>query len=501
MNFEYVIVQAGGKGTRMGHLTRNKPKALVPIDNLPMIFHLFRKYSDKKFIIIGDYKFEVLASYLKSFATVDYKLINAQGKTGTCSGIKQALEHIEANKSFMLIWSDLVLPKNFSVDNYSNGNYVGISKGFPCRWSYSDNQFNEISSKENGVAGLFLFENKHLLAGIPEEGEFVRWLKGKNINFDTISLYGTNEYGILESYNKLQVMKCRPFNKLTVGNGYIVKEGIDEQGKSLAIKESQWYDKVKDYNFTNLPKIYSLVPLKMELIEGKNIYEYDSISFDNKKQILIQIIDCLKSLHKIGKITSDEKNFYEAYIGKTLTRLKVVRDLVPFAKNEFIKINGRQYKNVLFFFDVLETKLRKYFPSEFVFLHGDCTFSNIMLNKNGTPVLIDPRGYFGNIQFFGDSAYDWAKLYYSLIGNYDQFNLKRFDLNIKENEVEFIIQSSNWEDCKELFFQLVGDEICEEQMDLIHTIIWLSLTTYAWQDYDSICGAFYNGVILAENLI
>ena len=99
------------------------------------------------------------------------------------------------------------------------------------------------------------------------------------------------------------------------------------------------------------------------------------------------------------------------------------------------------------------------------------------------------------------SAYDWAKLYYSLIGNYDQFNLKRFDLNIKENEVEFIIQSSNWEDCKELFFQLVGDEICEEQMDLIHTIIWLSLTTYAWQDYDSICGAFYNGVILAENLI
>lgn len=52
---EYIVVQAGGKGTRLGYLTRNKPKALVPVENLPMIFHLFRKYPDKKFVIIGDY--------------------------------------------------------------------------------------------------------------------------------------------------------------------------------------------------------------------------------------------------------------------------------------------------------------------------------------------------------------------------------------------------------------------------------------------------------------
>ena len=32
MNPEYIIVQAGGKGTRLGHLTWNRPKALVPIE-------------------------------------------------------------------------------------------------------------------------------------------------------------------------------------------------------------------------------------------------------------------------------------------------------------------------------------------------------------------------------------------------------------------------------------------------------------------------------------
>ena len=37
---EYIIVQAGGKGTRLEYLTKNKPKALVPIDNLPMLFFM-----------------------------------------------------------------------------------------------------------------------------------------------------------------------------------------------------------------------------------------------------------------------------------------------------------------------------------------------------------------------------------------------------------------------------------------------------------------------------
>lgn len=49
MNPQYIIVQAGGKGTRMEHLTANKPKALVPIGNRPMLFHLFEKYPDKQF--------------------------------------------------------------------------------------------------------------------------------------------------------------------------------------------------------------------------------------------------------------------------------------------------------------------------------------------------------------------------------------------------------------------------------------------------------------------
>lgn len=43
-DIKYIIVQAGGRGSRLETLTANKPKALVPVDNLPMIFHIFKKF-------------------------------------------------------------------------------------------------------------------------------------------------------------------------------------------------------------------------------------------------------------------------------------------------------------------------------------------------------------------------------------------------------------------------------------------------------------------------
>ena len=106
---DYIIIQAGGKGTRLGYLTKNKPKALVPVENLPMIFHLFRKYPEKKFIIIADYKKEVLKNYLSGFSFVRYQVVEAAG-TGTCSGLGQAMELLPKKEPFMLVWADLILP-------------------------------------------------------------------------------------------------------------------------------------------------------------------------------------------------------------------------------------------------------------------------------------------------------------------------------------------------------------------------------------------------------
>ena len=501
MNFDYIVVQAGGKGSRMKHLTQNKPKALVPVDNLPMIFHLFRKFPDKKFIVIGDYKFDVLKKYLEAFADVEYEIVNAHGKTGTCSGLSSAMAHLPENQAFMLIWCDLVLNKDLDLSLYTDGNYCGISKGFECRWKYENGVFEEQPSSECGVAGLFVFQDKSVLSQVPESGEFVRWLSTQSVAFDTIPLHRTREFGLVSEYNKLKPEKCRPFNKLTVGEDYIIKEAVDQQGEALAKREIAWYEKAKEFGFTGLPKIYSTSPLKMEKIQGKNLYEYKDLDVQSKKEVLTKIVQCLRELHGFGTAPFDEASYNDAYLDKTFVRLEKVRELVPFAKDPYIEINGKKCRNVFYHKEELERLFEGMKPEQFVFLHGDCTFSNMMLKEDLTPVFIDPRGYFGHTQFYGDPAYDWAKLYYSIVGNYDQFNLKRFSLLINESNVNLSVESSGWEQTEEHFFNLLNGEVSVKQIKLIHAIIWLSLTTYAWEDYDSICGAFYNGLLYLEDVL
>jgi GTP:adenosylcobinamide-phosphate guanylyltransferase/tRNA A-37 threonylcarbamoyl transferase component Bud32 len=497
----YIIIQAGGKGTRLERLTRNKPKALVPVENLPILFHLFRKYPKNLFVIIGDYKFDVLEHYLEAFATVNYKLIDGKGDNGTCAGLRQALTYIPSSSPFMLIWADLVLPDEFTFPEELK-NYIGVSKDFLCRWSYFDGHFYEKPSECQGVAGLFIFQDKSILKEVPRQGEFVHWLQEENLSFKELPLYHTKEYGLISEYNKLPQQCCRPFNKIIIEKDYIIKDGIDAQGKALAIREAAWYRKLNDMHFDSIPRIYGYNPLKMERIIGKNVYEYVNLSVERKVDILKQIITCLKYIHSMEDIPSDFSSFNEAYIGKTFMRLQKIRRLVPFADRNVMRINGRECRNVFFYRKDLERKIAEYFPLRFKLIHGDCTFSNILLRDNDrSPVLIDPRGYFGTTEIYGDPAYEWAKIYYSIVGNYDQFNLKRFDLYLGEKEINLEIASNGWEDIEDIFFSLLKDEIDRQQIKLLHAIIWLSLTTYAWEDYDSICGAFYNGLYLLEEVL
>ncbi|WP_035795654.1 sugar phosphate nucleotidyltransferase [Butyrivibrio sp. WCD3002] len=526
---DYVIIQAGGKGTRLGYLTKNKPKALTPVKNLPMIFYLFRKYPDKRFVIIADYKKDVLHRYLSAFADVKYQIVDASG-TGTCGGIRQAIDLIPDDKPFMLVWSDLILPDGFElpeeyndtndsseknaghIDDGPESDYVGISSTFSCRWKFEDGKFEEERSTEHGVAGFFLFGKKAVIADVPESGELVRWMQGKNLKFKEVSLAGTREFGLLEEYEKLGQVKTRPFNRITVEGDVLIKEPVDEQGRKLAKRECAWYVKAKDKGIKGLPIVYETSPLKMEFIKGKNIYDCN-YGYDDKKKILESLVDTLKTLHESEKSVADSFSMKEAYYNKTMERLSKVQNLVPYALDESITVNGRKCRNVFYHRDKLENALSKLRCNEFSFIHGDCTFSNLMIRDNGEPVLIDPRGYFGFTEIYGDERYDWAKLYYSIVGNYDRFNLKKFNLDIGGHsivdgkaietlgygEVRLSIESNGWEDMEKDFFNLTGAD--EYEIKLLHAVIWLSLTTYTWQDYDSVCGSFYNGLYYLEEVL
>ena len=89
-------------------------------------------------------------------------MVCAEGHTGTCAGISDALSYIPEKESFLLIWCDLILPADFHI-SIAEQNMIGLSKDFPCRWKYENNRFTEECSSDYGVAGYFVFLDKHWL--------------------------------------------------------------------------------------------------------------------------------------------------------------------------------------------------------------------------------------------------------------------------------------------------------------------------------------------------
>ena len=282
-----IIVQAGGKGTRLEYLTYNRPKCLVPVNNRPMIFHLFNKYKESEFIVIGDYKYDVLQKYLETFAKdVNYKLIKASG-TGNICGIKEALEYIPDDEKFLLIWSDLILSDDFKPELLPAGNYVGILDGSMCSWSFINGKLDKIPSDKYGVAGCFLFENKMSFSDIPENGSFTMWLKNSGLTLKPMDMKNCPEVGTLESLAKFKDTenRCRPYNKMEFTGDTVIKTGLTEEGKKLIDREIVWYKKMNEYGFSAMPRIYCYNPLTMQKIDGVNIFQA-KLSSEEKEWLL-----------------------------------------------------------------------------------------------------------------------------------------------------------------------------------------------------------------------
>ncbi len=501
MNFNYIIVQAGGLGSRLEHLTKNRSKAMVPVNNAPILFHLFRKYPRKKFILIGDYKYEEFSNYLSCFAPVDYILLQSLEK-GNVSGLDRALECIPERSPFLVIWSDLILSDDFDTESLKDGCYVGVSDRFPCSWSFSDGVLEKTPTTQTGVAGCFLFDCKTKLKNLPKGGSFTKYLKESNLNLQTFSMASTQEVGSLEGIRALEKdyqHRCRPYNAIEMGETAVVKRGLTPEAELLIQREIVWFDAVKAHNFTGIPQVISLNPLTTQRIFGENLF-LTNLSATEKKETIIRLVDKLDHLHQLQ---TGEMNYFDLqkeYEQKTLDRLVKIAPSIPFFNQKEIKIKGKLCKNILvdrpFFRQLLATLMT---PCQFGLLHGDCTFTNTLINENGEIFFIDPRGYFGNTPLIGDVTYDWAKMYYSIQGGFDQFNVKGFSLDIGENQVDFSINPSGWEEFTPYFLSLIPN--CDlHRLKLVHGIIWLSLASHCWEDFDSMCLAFYNGLYLLHTL-
>lgn len=133
-----LVLLAGGLGSRISEETYNKPKPMIKLGNMPMIWHIMKYYSHfkvNKFIILAGYKSEVIKDfflnyhYYRSSFSIDLKnnkirilkndnkknenwnitILDTGDETNTGGRIKKAEQVILKNddeKEFLLTYSD-----------------------------------------------------------------------------------------------------------------------------------------------------------------------------------------------------------------------------------------------------------------------------------------------------------------------------------------------------------------------------------------------------------
>jgi Nucleoside-diphosphate-sugar pyrophosphorylase involved in lipopolysaccharide biosynthesis/translation initiation factor 2B, gamma/epsilon subunits (eIF-2Bgamma/eIF-2Bepsilon) len=493
------IVQAGGQGSRMEHYTWNKPKCLVPIDGKPLLYHLFDAAPDAHFIVIGDYLFDVLKAYIETFPPpARTTLVHSTGK-GTCAGISQALSLVEDDTAPVgLVWCDLLfgrLPEHHAVSRP----VIGISTHFPCRWSLHPRRgLIEDLSFDRGVAGYFAFPNASFLHSVPAEGEFVRWLSTVLGDFETVTLDHCNEVG--NSAVAIRHWEQRGFARF-FNDVQMLPDRVEKRARvsSLSYKldeEAAWYEEVARRGYKNVPELIGRSPLTLSRIDGAHPDEIN-LKPKEKHELLGRVFQSLKDLHDLGSAPAVPQDCEDTYVAKTVMRVAKILSLVPGHDQPFVTINGKRCRNPFADGNGLKELIGDIACEKFTFFHGDPTFANMLVGKSGEIFLIDPRVVFGRSRFFGDPDYDWAKLYYSAIGDYDAFNKRRFRLVVWDSTISLDIDSAGFSFTKSLFRDVLGEKRFHK-VELLHALIWLSLAGYVDDDVDSMIAAFYNGLYWLE---
>lgn len=493
-----IIVQAGGRGSRLRHHTWNKPKCLVSVRGKPLLYHLFDSFPHDDFIIIGDYYYEVLEKYLQTNKpSVDYQLIKTENK-GTIAGINQALSLVK-DERIILAWSDIIINEQPNVFSKTKPTVITTSD-FVCRWSAQpDGSLKEVPSSTNGVSGLFYFDNKSHLKDLPEHGEFVKWFSQNIIDYEIVDCENLEELGdfsTIESQND-RAGFSRFFNEVKILEDTVEKKAIDPDYSHLIQKEQAWYKSVSDLGFRRIPKIVSSEPFIMERIKGQHAYQMTDLSEREKRAVLADYLDALVSLHDLGTQDTNEEDVKDTYIKKTLDRVNSVSAIIPGFDQKSMTINGRKCKNIFHDDTTIRSIYEKLKPNYFTPIHGDPTFSNSLIDKNLRAWFIDPRGYFSKPGIWGDPQYDFAKVYYSAVGNYDAFNRRKFKLHIDSETVEILMEESHFATAgEEIFSEFFGEEL--SKIKILHGLIWLALSGYAKDDIDSVIGSFYLGLYYLE---
>ena len=491
-NFKFCIL-AAGMGTRNNDVD-GLHKALLPLENKPVISHIIDKLDKKVEVVIAvGYKSNQIKTYLDAVYTdrkITYVDVDNYDGDGSGPGYSLLSCKDELQSPFIFTSVDTIVKEDIAF-NFVGDNWLGVSE-VPI---------------ENSMDYCLVRGSKYLddlyygtgnrayvgMAGIHDYEDFWNALEDRKILKD--------EYQVIHGFDGLENIRLIDFTWYDTGNNksyHETKKVFCNDVVANKSDEAIFIDKGKVIKYFNNSEKAKLRVDRAKYLNGNcpeitvindNMYAYDYVrgemlsNISDEKLMRKFLDDCQENLFVRKEVKNREtfvSNCEEMYEWKTKER---VLKLFGTELDKVSVINGIEV-------DPIEDMLNKVdwdwfyenaIPSYF---HGDLQPENILYDKgNDKFVLIDWRQRFGTSTKIGDVYYDLGKLYHAIMINGQSIlkDMFSYDRVGSSATVEFYAKSNL------VYFMDILKEFCED-----NNYDWDSVELLGILQYFNICTLYDN---------
>jgi len=495
-----VCILTAGIGSRMGSRGTFLNKALFPLNNKPIISHIFDKFpKNTEYVIALGYQADQVKNFLKTFHyEKSFKFVTIKKYIGEYTGPGLSLYACKRylKKNFIFVSCDTLWTNKISFS--SKKNWVGtarvsskISNDY-CNFLVKNHKIQKVKNKikynskfEKSFVGLMQINNWEIFFDDLKKNYKKNYqiysgfesLINKNYltnqSIKWIDLGTEDKYKVyLNNFHKYDFSKSKEityFNKYKVIKFTVNKEIQFQRYKKYKINSSVFPRKLKVSS--NL--------LSYDFIKGNTLYT--KINKNNFKKLLIWLEK--KLWIKPDKSINIKKLCHTFYKNKTEERLQLFFKTID-VKYDRKKINSVKFKSINYLLSKIDWKyLCNGIPS---FIHGDLQFDNIILGKKFT--LIDWRQDFAG-SLYGDKYYDLSKLYGGMLINYDLIKLNKMYYKENKNEIFFNFKTRNiMKEINEIYKRyIIYNNYDFKKISIITGLIFLNMSPLHNYPFNKIC--------------
>lgn len=497
-----ICILAAGAGTRMGDISNQINKALLPINSKAVISHIIEKFPVEFEIVIAvGHKKETVKDYLnlahpdRKFTFVEIDKIVGPG-TGPGYSLLQCKKHLQL--PFIFFAADTLVLEEIPQPDRNWFGIAAVKETEPyCTVKIKNNLIYQLDDKTKN-------DNKFAFIGLAGVKDYEIFFESLENNKGTLS----GEIQVSNGFNSLIEHKLVPVGFTWFDTGTL--ENYRETNKSFTKEEKFDFNKKDEFiYFVNdrVIKFFAdekIVKNRYERatiylkglcpqIEGYrgNFYSYKKINGQTLYSLLNSktVKDFLQwiklNLWKNAKRPRKNKSVFKKlckdfYYHKTMKRLNMFYEKSGVEDTENI-INGVSTSTLKEILGKIDWNyITDGVPSNF---HGDLQFDNVLVTRDSASqlekfTLLDWRQDFGGAIDVGDLYYDLAKLYGGTILSYQLIKegMFSFDMSGRSVHYNFYLKNDLLEAKEEVELFIRSNNFDVKKIKLITALIFLNMS-------------------------